>query len=218
MKKANILALSAAVAGVLVSSASYAGASANVGFVSDYYFRGIYQDTSSASAGLDYEHSSGVYVGTWLGTVTEGIETDYYLGYAGETSGFSYDIGYVVYDYTDDFDNKYSEVNLKLGYGPISIEYATGEYDATPTQDHTFTGITAEHNGFYLTFGSFGDDFDGDYTEIGYGTEVNGLDLGVSILNNSEELDTAANAWRPVATAGDGETVVLLSLGKSFDL
>ncbi|MCW8956394.1 MAG: TorF family putative porin, partial [Gammaproteobacteria bacterium] len=172
MKKANILAISAAVAGVLVSSASYAGASANVGFVSDYYFRGVFQAASSASAGIDYEHESGAYVGTWWGDVDEGLETDYYLGYAGEASGLSYDVSYVVYDYTDDFDDKYTEVNLKFGYGPVSIEYAVGEYDTAPVAlDYTFSALTYENSGFYLTLGSLGDDFKGSYTELGYGVE-----------------------------------------------
>ncbi|MFW2371837.1 MAG: TorF family putative porin [Gammaproteobacteria bacterium] len=218
MKKANLLALSAAVAGVLVSSASYAGASANVGFTSDYYFRGIFQDTSSASAGLDYEHSSGVYVGTWLGNVADGLEIDYYLGYAGETSGFSYDISYGVFDYTDDsFDDKYSEVDLKLGYGPISIEYAVGEYDKPITEDYTFAAITGEYEGFYLTYGSHSRDKatdsypDGSFTEIGYGTEVGGFDLGIAILNNDEDLDSKT-------ASGTGETTMIFSLGKTFDL
>lgn len=212
MKKANLLALSAAVAGVLVSSASYAGASANVGFVSDYYFRGVFQAASSASAGLDYGHESGAYVGAWLGDVDEGLETDYYLGYAGEVSGLSYDIGYIVYDYTDDFDDKYSEANLKFGYGPVSVEYAAGEYDTAPaTLDYTYTALTAEYEGFYVTYGSWGDDFDGSFTEIGYGTEVGGFDMGIAIIDNDDVLDS-------VTTAADGETTMVFSLGKSFDL
>jgi len=60
MKKINSLVLGATMAASLmsVSGASVAGVSANVGFVSDYYFRGVYQASSSASAGLDYEHES----------------------------------------------------------------------------------------------------------------------------------------------------------------
>lgn len=218
MKKANILALSAAVAGVLVSSASYAGASANVGFVSDYYFRGVFQTTSSASAGIDYEHDSGVYAGTWWGDVDLGLETDYYLGYGNEVSGFAYDVSYVVYDYTDDdFDDKYSEVNLKFGYGPVSVEYAVGEYDKPVTEDYTYVAVTGEYEGFFLTVGSHSRDKvtdnypDGSFAEIGYGAEVGGLDLGIAILNIDEDLDGKT-------TSGQGETAMVFSLGKSFDL
>ncbi len=212
MKKFNVLAISAAIAASsMVSGTAVAGASANVGYVSDYYFRGVYQASSSASAGLDYEHESGLYVGTWWGDVGSGLETDYYVGYAGEIEGLSFDIGYIVYDYTDEFDEKYSEVDLSVGYGPVSLEYAVGEYDSDPTADYTFVALTAEHNGFYVTFGSWGDDFDGSYTELGYGAEVGGFDMGVAILNNDEDLDL-------VTTKGDGETTLVFSLAKSFDL
>ena len=37
------------------SAAANAQASANVGWASEYHFRGILQKVSSASAGLDYE-------------------------------------------------------------------------------------------------------------------------------------------------------------------
>jgi len=212
MKKLNVLAVSVAIAaGSLSAGTAVAGASANVGYTSDYYFRGIYQASSSASAGLDYEHDSGLYVGTWWGDVGSGLETDYYLGYAGEAGGFSYDIAYIVYDYTDEFDEKYSEVDINIGYGAFSLEHAIGEYDTNPSQDYTFTAITAEHNGFYVTFASFGDDFDGSYTELGYGAEVGGFDMGVSLLNNDEDLDL-------VTAKADGETTLIFTLGKSFDL
>ena len=212
MKKLNVLALSAAIAAAsLTTGTAVAGASANVGYTSDYYFRGIYQASSSASAGLDYEHESGAYVGTWFGDVGEGLETDYYIGYAGEMEGVSYDVGYIVYDYTNEFDEKYTEIDVTLGYGPISVEFAKGEYDTAVTQDYTFTAITAEHNGFHVTFASFGDDFDGSYTEVGYGAEVGGFDMGVALLNNDEDLDV-------VTTKGDGETTLTFSIAKSFDL
>lgn len=210
------------IAATLASASAMADLSGNLGFVSDYYFRGIYQDTSSASAGLDWEHESGLYAGTWLGTVTEGIETDFYVGYGGEMEGFSYGIAYIIYDYTDDFDDRYSEVNLSAGYGPISVEYAIGTYDDTPAgTDYTFVGITAEYESVSITFGSFGDQFDGSYVELAYGTEVGGFDVGVSLLSNDDVLDSAPNGaggWRPIDTAGDGETTVIFSLGKSFDI
>lgn len=216
MKKFNVLAISAAIAASsMVTGTAVAGASANVGYVSDYYFRGVYQASSSASAGLDYEHDSGLYVGTWWGDVGAGLETDYYVGYAGEVEGLSFDIGYIVYDYTDEFDEKYSEVDLSVGYGPVSIEYAVGEYDSDPTADYTFAALTAEHKGFYVTFGSWGDDFEGSFTELGYGAEVGGFDMGVAIISNDEDLD---NADIGKTEDQDGETTLVFSLSKSFDL
>ncbi len=217
MKKFNVLALSAAIAaGSLTSGTAVAGASANVGYVSDYYFRGVAQAASSASAGLDYEHESGLFAGTWWGDVDTGLETDYYVGYAGEMEGLSYSLSYIVYDYTDEFDDKYSEINIGLGYGPVSIEFATGDYDDAAESEYTYAALTAEHEGFYVTFGSWGDDLDtyGSFTEVGYGAEVGGFDMGISIINNDEDADTTGGALG----GGDGETTMIFSLAKSFDL
>lgn len=217
MKKLNVLAVSVAIAtGSLSAGSVLAGANAsvstNVAYASDYYFRGVYQASSSASAGLDYVHDSGLYVGVLLEDVGSGLETDYYLGYGGEVSGFTYDVAYIVYEYTDEFDDRYTEFDLNFGYGPISIEYAMGEYDTSPaTQDYTFTAITAEHNGFFLKFASFGEDFDGSYTELGYVADVGGFDMGVSLLSNDEDLDL-------VTAKADGETTLVFTLAKSFEL
>ena len=213
MKKINSLVLGATVAASLmgVSGASVAGASANVGFVSDYYFRGVYQASSSASAGLDYEHESGLYAGTWWADVGTGLETDFYAGYAGEFSEVTYDASFIIYDYTDEFDEKYTELNLKAGYKFVSLEYAIGEYDTPVTQDYTFLSIKGEYKDFYALYGSWGNDFKGSYFEAGYGTEVGGFDLGVALINNDKDLDG-------ITAKGDGETTITFSLGKSFDL
>ena len=58
----------------------------NIGFVSEYYFRGIKQKDSSASAGMDYENG-GFYIGTWAADVGDGLEVDGYFGYGIETEG-----------------------------------------------------------------------------------------------------------------------------------
>ena len=67
----------------LLPAVSMAQWSANVGYVSDYIYRGIFQTESSASAGIDYEGENGFYVGTWGADVGDGIETDLYFGYGG---------------------------------------------------------------------------------------------------------------------------------------
>ena len=50
-----------------VSSVTSADVSYNIGYVSEYYYRGIYQKNSSASAGIDYEEG-GFYAGVWTAT------------------------------------------------------------------------------------------------------------------------------------------------------
>ena len=60
--------------------------------------------------------------------------------------------------------------------------------------------------GVYATFGSFGKDFDGDYVELGYGTTVSEIDLGVAFIFSDDLGDQAG---------GEGEALVF-SIGKSF--
>ena len=56
--------------GALVASSGAAQAdfSANVGYMSEYHFRGILQKVSSVSGGIDYE-SGGFYAGAWAADV-----------------------------------------------------------------------------------------------------------------------------------------------------
>ena len=184
--------------------------SANVGFVSEYHFRGIQQiGSGSASAGLDYENG-GFYVGTWAADVDDGLEIDFYAGYGLEfDSGLSLGAGVTSYQYTGDFDSVYNEINLSAGFGMFSLEYSVGTQgdDAgleIAEADYTFTGISIEHNGFSGTFGSWGDEFEGEYFEVAYGTEVGGFDVGVGIVFSGSDLDD--------------DEAMYFSLSKSFDL
>ena len=70
--------------GLLVSSSFLAASiafaadvSMNVGYVSEYYYRGIYQKNSSGSAGIDVE-AGGFYIGAWTADVGDGLEVDGY--------------------------------------------------------------------------------------------------------------------------------------------
>lgn len=211
-KMKTLIAGSVLAASTVTSGVAVAGLSGNVGFVSDYVFRGVYQAESSASGGLDYDFGNGLAVGVWAADVGDGIEYDLYGSFSGEVNDFGYSVGYTSYNYTDDFDDTYGEVNLGVSFGPISVDHAIGEWDGFgAAEDYTFTSVTLEHKGAYVTFGSWGDDFTGDYTELGYGMEVGGFDVGVALINNDEDLDIHS-------TDGDGETLFTLSLGKSFDI
>jgi len=169
----------------LLPAVSMAQWSANVGYVSDYIYRGIYQEDSSASAGIDYENENGFYAGTWGADVGDGIETDLYFGYGGGSGDFSYSVGWTGYYYSDDFDDTYEEFNLSLGYGFAELGFNAGEWGGNGApEDYTFTSLTlSAPNGAYLTYGSHGDDFSGSYVEIGYGFEWQGFDLGIGLIS-----------------------------------
>lgn len=193
---------------VVTTGAAMADLSANIGMMSDYFYRGIDQDSGAvANGGIDYSNG-GFNLGTWVADVSDGLEVDVYGGYGWELdSGFSVGVGVTGYYYTGDFDETYEEVNLSLGYGPISIGYSAGEWDGNTDYDFWEISYEAE-NGLYVTYGSFGDEFDGDYIELGYGREVGGFDVAVALILNEEEL----------SNTGDDDESLTFSISKSFDL
>jgi len=194
---------------LLTSGLAHAGWSANVGFASDYYYRGIFQASSSPSGGIDYEQS-GFYAGIWAADVDDGLEVDGYFGYGGEVEEFGYSIGYTGYFYTGDFDDTYQEINLGGSYGFLSIDVAIGEYDnfGSPKADYGYYAMTFEKNGFYGKYAGFSQDFDGEYFEAGYNFTVADVDLGIVAVFNDKDL----------SGTGSSDETLIFTIGKSFDL
>ena len=202
----TLVKTSAITALLAASSVAHADWSANLGWASEYHFRGIFQHSSSASGGLDYESDGGFYLGTWAADVGDGLEVDGYFGYGTSVGDVDLSIGYTGYFYTGDFDDTYQEVNLGAGFGILSFDVAIGEYDNFdgPTLDYTHYALTLEKNGFYGTVASFGEDADGEYLQVGYGTTIAGIDFGLSVLFANEDL------------IGEDDESLLFTIGKSF--
>lgn len=181
--------------------------SANMGYASEYHFRGIFQKNSSASGGVDYA-AGGFYAGTWAADVGDGLEVDGYFGYGFDLGEFGLSVGYTGYFYTGDFDDTYQEINLGGGFGMLSLDVAVGEYENFdgPTLDYTYYALTLEHEGFYGKYAGFSQDADGNYLELGYGTTVSDIDLGIILLFSDEDL------------VGDSDENLIFTIGKSFDL
>ena len=197
---------------LLASGLAQADLSANVGYASEYHFRGIFQKNSSANGGLDYT-SGGFYAGTWAADVGDGLEVDGYLGYGATVGEFDLTIGYTGYFYTGDFDDTYQEINLGASYGIVSLDVAIGQYDGdfdllTPgdQDDYTFVSLKVEKDGFYGQLGTFAQDQDGDYLELGYGTTISDFDIGVSLIFADDDL------------VGDDDQNVVFTIGKTFDI
>ncbi len=199
----------AGLAASLILTCGFAQAdwSANIGYASEYHFRGIFQKNSSASGGVDYE-AGGFYAGTWAADVGDGLEVDGYFGYGLDVGDLGLSVGYTGYFYTGDFDDTYQEINLGAGYGILSLDVAVGEYANFdgPTQDYTYYALTLEQNGFYGKYAGFSQDADGNYFELGYGTTVNDIDLGIILLFSDEDL------------VGDSDENLIFTIGKAFDL
>lgn len=215
MKKLLASSVIAATAFAGASAPAMADLSANIGYASEYYYRGISQAESSASAGVDYE-VGGFSAGVWTADVEDGLEVDIYGSYGLELGDFGVSVGFTSYQYTGDFDTEYNEVNLNLSYSIFSLEVSGGEHeaadDAAEDEDYLFTALTVEHNGFYGTYGAFSDDWDGDYLELGYGTEIGGFDTGVAFIFSQEDLGNKDQGLT------EADEAIIFTLGKSFDL
>ena len=211
----KLFALTAVALSALMSAGiASAEVSYNIGFASEYYYRGIMQNDASASVGADYE-DSGFYIGTWAADVGDGAEIDGYFGYGIETEqGFSASIGFTGYYYTGEFDDTYEELNLNLGYGMFSLEYSVGEWDGFGADaDYDFLAGTVEfENGVYGKYGTFGDDFDGDYIELGWGTTVSEIDFGIAVILSSDELSDQVDS-NNLPTESEA---IIFTIGKSF--
>jgi len=204
VRKSAIVAIT-----LLASGLAHAEWSANIGYASDYYYRGIFQSSSSPSGGIDYT-KDGFYAGIWSADVDDGLEVDGYFGYGGEVGDFGYSVGYTGYFYTGDFDDTYQEINLGGSYGFVTLDFAIGEYDnfGSPKADYGYYAVTFEKNGFYGKYAGFSEDFDGEYFEAGYGTTIAEIDVGVSVVFNDKDL----------SGTGESDETLIFTLGKSFDL
>jgi uncharacterized protein (TIGR02001 family) len=126
---------------LLTATVAQAEVTGNLGLTSDYRFRGISQSQNAPAVqgGVDYNHSSGFYVGNWNSSVSSqlytngsGVESDLYAGFKKDIyKGLTIDVGSYNYFYPratttantgSNFDTY--EGFLGLGYGPVSAKYS----------------------------------------------------------------------------------------------
>jgi uncharacterized protein (TIGR02001 family) len=220
---------------------SMAELTANAGWVSDYIFRGVFQEDSSPYGGIDWSTESGIYAGVWGADVEIGLEYDIYFGYSGSFGdSFGFTVGFTGYYYTEDgeptslepgFDDEYEELNLGLSFGIFSLEYADGEWGGFGTPaDYTFTSvIIAPEVGPYYSYNSYGGDSDGDYIEVGYGFSGMDVDFSIALLYNLDAgevgsaiaLDEGDAVFYDVASdsfVSYVDTAITFGVSKSFTL
>ena len=198
-----------AVADDHASSVSY-----NIGFMSEYWYRGVYQSDSAVSFGADYEAGS-FCAGTWWADVDDGVGYDVYAGFTFEMMGMPMYLGATGYYYSDNFDGDYEEMNAGIDMGFMALDVAfAGTYEPTTgDQDYEHYTITVPLSpiGLPLDFSyqTFQDELSGFAYELSYGATVSGVDVGVVLGRNSEN-STAATA------ADKDTTYATFSLGYSF--
>jgi uncharacterized protein (TIGR02001 family) len=113
------------------SSAQATNMSANVGVTSNYIWRGMTQSDKhfSVSAGLDYSHNSGFYLGGWAASVdfndNTNAELDAYAGYQISLNDVNVDVGYLYYGYQGGDDLNFSELYLRTSYKNFTVGFSS---------------------------------------------------------------------------------------------
>ena len=140
-----------AIAGI---TSAYAQVSGNLGLASDYRFRGISQTQNgpAVQGGVDYAHSSGLYIGNWNSSVSSqmytngsGVESDLYAGYKKDVyKGLTIDVGSYNYFYPNATNGKNPNFNTQelyagLGYGPVAVKYSRSTSNYFGTQNSAGT-------------------------------------------------------------------------------
>lgn len=190
--------------------------SANVGFFTDYIYRGFTQTNNEAAiqGGLDYSHSSGFYVGAWGSNVDfndgdqASIEVDVYAGFSNSLESIdpalSYDVGFLYYWYpgaTSSLDYDFWEIYGSLSY---DLEFAAPYVGIAYSPE--FFGDTGD--AYYYQFGvdvplpydvslsgaynlqRFSESAQTDYEDwaVGLGYSIYGLDLSLTYTDTSDDV------------------------------
>ena len=207
MKKLIKSSLSVALAALMsVSMLSHAGeavaeeggmsVSYNIGYMSEYWYRGAYQAESSMSFGADIEMGS-MYIGMWGADVSDaagagaGSEIDLYAGYNFELMSIPMYVGVTGYYYTDNFDRDYEEVNFGGDFGMFSFDAAVlGSYKSKPgtaSSDYGHFTLTVPLGMLDYSYQTFtGGTLHYATHELNYSTSVNGIDLGATLGKNND--------------------------------
>jgi hypothetical protein len=211
LRKTIVIGIVLLLSSVLVQKVVAQEWSANLGYNSEYIYRGIPQKTSSAFGGVDFA-VGGFSAGAWTADVGDGLEVDLYGAYGFDLGDFGFSVGGTWYNYTGDFDDEYLELNLGASWKFLSFDVAIGEYGnfEGPSLDYQFYSLTASHNGFYGRVGLWADSFDGNYYEAGYGNNL--------IVKDMDLFDYAIAAIYSDSTLlnGESDTNLVFTISKTF--
>ena len=155
----------------------------NTSWSSHYVWRGESQSSKdmSPAIGADLGHSSGLYLGAWAGSITNGTfgsEFDLYFGYAFDVGPLSFDIGDLYYLYPGEsdetsFNEYYLSVGTEIPMGMVSEDFAISPY-------------------LYLAYAPkwFGPNTpDAFYTEVGVEAPIPGTDFSIAYTYGNVDVD-----------------------------
>ncbi len=212
--------------------------SANVGFVTEYSFRGIAQsdENIAVQGGFDIEHDSGLYVGVWGSNVDfndgdeANVEVDVYGGYSGSVSGVDYDIGAIYYAYPgadSSLDYDFYEVAFSLGYdfevfsASAAVNYSPNYFADSDGAQYYALGIDVPLPADFTLSGHAGyqniDDNAAfgvpDYTDwsVGLSYTLEGFDLSLQYVDTD-----LGEPGRPGECADGCNSRIIFGISRSF--
>lgn len=135
------LLLAAFSAPAIVLAADDPAVTANVSFTTNYIYRGITQTGAKPAlqGGLDYAHAGGFYAGVWGSNISwlsdfgaaaaASLEVDTYAGFRNDFAGdFSYDVGFLRYNYPGLYPSGATKPDTNEVYGAIGWKWLTAKY------------------------------------------------------------------------------------------
>ncbi|NCA68769.1 MAG: hypothetical protein EOM91_01475 [Sphingobacteriia bacterium] len=155
--------------GSLATAADVHSFSANIGVVSNYLFRGLTQtqDGAAIQGGVDYEHASGFYAGTWASNVDFGESLDLTIDFAEETFALDYS------------ESPGYELDLYLGFSKainddLSFDLSALYYAYPDGRDLDYAELAASGTWKWLTLGAA-------YTIYGQADDAPGVQSGEAL-------------------------------------
>jgi uncharacterized protein (TIGR02001 family) len=198
--KQKLLAAAISTVALFATSASYAQLTGNASVTNNYIWRGLTQTMNEAAVqgGVDWTDESGLYVGTWVSNVSYdpadaySYEHDMYFGFAGGED-FTYNVGYLYYNYDENAGYDFGETFVKLGFGNFlgqAYFLTNAEPDEGPGQD--FSAFETYYlSGDYsiplasgATIGLHLGYHDGDFAESFNGVTEAYIDYNISIAKD----------------------------------
>lgn len=223
---ASVIALS-----TVAATPALAEVSANIGAGSNYLWRGVTQSADSAaiSGGVDYANESGVFAGTWVSTIDGGNETDFYIGYGGESGDFGYSVTYNYYMYSQAEDADFGELLFDVSFNIVSagLAYTVNDDAAKASEDtqafvsgdmYYYIGVgtdLAEDWSWSFTYGMYDFDNDASDNEISYSHYV--LDASKSAGDMGDFTIAASQVLDDEKDVGlDDDIIFTVSWSKGF--
>ena len=136
----SLILVALAIPGVAMADGS--PFSGNVSLTSDYLFRGVTQTghRGAIQGGFDYVNPNGFYAGTWgsniswIGVPSSSLELDTYAGYSASfATDFTYNVGFLRYNYSGENPPGFVSANTNELYGSIGWKWVSAKYSRSFT-------------------------------------------------------------------------------------